>query len=380
MLTVVHLITGLETGGAEGMLARLVARDDRTRLRSAVVSLTAPGMVGQAITEADVPLVSLGMRRGVPDPRGLMRLRQVLREFRPDVLQTWLYHADMLGLAAWRLGWTPRLVWNLRCTESIESPLLRRLLARWSALPAAIVVNAHEVQGFHEALGYRPRRWIDIPNGFDTAVLRPDPDGGRRQRAALGIADGALVILLPARYHEMKDHATVLAAAARLAASHPAARFVLAGGGIDAGNRALAGAIAAHGLGESVMLLGEWRDLASLYPVADIVTLSSAFGEGFPNVLGEAMSCGIPCAATDIGGSAAIVGDAGAIVPPRDPAALAAAWERLAALGPEGRRVLGERARARIVEHYDLAAVVARYEALYRSLAGEGCGAGGSPA
>jgi glycosyltransferase involved in cell wall biosynthesis len=368
MLTIVHLITGLETGGAEGMLARLVAGSDRARFRSVVVSMTRPGLVGQAIVEAGIPLRSLGMRRGVPDPRGLLRLRWILREFRADVLQTWLYHADMLGLAAWRLGWVPRLLWNLRCTESIESPRLRSLLSRWSALPDAVIVNAREVERFHRALGYRPRRWIHIPNGFDTAALRPDPDARRRLRTELSIADDALAILLPARYHPMKDHANFLAAAARFAAAHPAARFVLAGDGTGPDNRPLAAAVAAHGIGDRMLLLGERRDLGGVYPAADIVTLSSAFGEGFPNVLGEAMCRGIPCAATAIGDATEIIGAAGFIAPPRDPVALAAAWERLAALGPDGRRALGIEARARIVENYDLAAIVARYEALYQAV------------
>src|SRR5580700_8535621 len=148
MLTVLHLITGLETGGAEGMLARLATGSDRVRFRHVVVSMTSPGAIGQSIAEAGIPLRGLGIRRNVPDPVGLLRLRPVLREFRPDILQTWLYHADLLGLAAWRLGWTPRLLWNLRSTETIGSTVVRRLLARWSGLPEAVIVNSREGQRF----------------------------------------------------------------------------------------------------------------------------------------------------------------------------------------------------------------------------------------
>jgi glycosyltransferase involved in cell wall biosynthesis len=148
----------------------------------------------------------------------------------------------------------------------------------------------------------------------------------------------------------------------------------MVGSGVEPGNRALAEIIASQGIGGRVLLLGERRDLAALYPAADVVTLSSAFGEGFPNVLAEAMCCGVPCVATGIGDSAEIVGDTGAIAPPRDPAALSAGWERLAALAPDERSKLGVAARARIVERYDLAAIVARYEALYEAVArgGEG--------
>jgi glycosyltransferase involved in cell wall biosynthesis len=369
MLTVVHLITGLETGGAEGMLARLAIGSDRNRFRHVVASMTGPGTLGASIAEAGIPLRVLGIKRNVPDPVGLLRLRRVLREFRPDILQTWLYHADLLGLAAWRFGWAPRLVWNVRSTETIGSAVVRRLLAHWSALPDAVIVNSLEGRRFHEALGYRPRRWVYLPNGFDTAAFRVDAEAGKRQRAALGVGDDAFVILLPARYHPMKDHATFLGAAALFAQARPEARFVMVGSGVDRGNRALVGLVSTQGISDRVLLLGERRDLAEIYPAADVVTLSSAFGEGFPNVLAEAMCCGIPCVAADIGDSAEIVGDTGVIVPPRDPAALAAGWEKLAALAPGNRLKLGVAARARIVARYDLATIIAGYEALYEAIA-----------
>lgn len=378
MLTVLHLITGLETGGAEGMLARLATGSDRNRFRHVVVSMTGPGTMGAAIAEAGIPVRVLGIKRNVPDPIGLLRLRRVLREFRPDILQTWLYHADLLGLAAWRLGWAPRLVWNVRSTETVGSTVVRRLLAHWSALPDAVIVNSLEGQRFHEALGYQPRRWVYLPNGFDTAALGVDAEAGKRQRAALGVGGDAFVILLPARYHPMKDHATFLSAAALFARARPEARFVMVGNGVDRHNRRLVDLVSAQGIGKRVLLLGERRDLAAIYPAADVVTLSSAFGEGFPNVLAEAMCCGIPCVATDIGDSAEIVGYTGAIVPPRDPVALAAGWEKLAALAPGDRRKLGAAARARVVARYDLAAIIARYEALYEAIASGGCRLSGS--
>ena len=369
MLTIAHLITGLETGGAEGMLARLVTGSDRRRFRSVVISMTPPGMIGRAISEAGIALRSLDMRRGMPDPRGVWRLRQVLREFRPDILQTWLYHADILGLAAQRLGWTSRLVWNLRCTESVGSALVRGWLSRWSGLPDAVVVNAREVERFHRALGYHPRRWAHIPNGFDLAALCPAAGARVRCRATLGIAENAFVVLLPARHHPMKDHANFFAAAGRFAAVRSEARFVLVGGGVTPDNPAIAAALAAERIGDRTILLGERANLRDVYPAADVVSLSSAFGEGFPNVLGEAMGCGIPCVATDVGASAEIIGGVGVVVPPRDAAALAAAWEQLAAIGTAARAALGAAARARIVEHYDLASVTAQYAALYEAVA-----------
>ncbi|HZT88892.1 MAG TPA: glycosyltransferase [Stellaceae bacterium] len=365
MPLVMHIITGLDIGGAERMLAQLAVRADRGRLSQVVVSMMGEGAIGRRLAGSGVTVETLGMRRGMPDPRGLARLFRILHRYRPDIVQTWLYHADFLGLVARQLGAAPRLLWNVRCSESVGAAWVRSVLARCSRMPDAVVVNSLVGQRYHQRLGYRPRRWAHIPNGFDTAVLRPDPKARRRLRAELRLDDDMLAIGMPARYHPMKDHATFLAAAALLARRRGDIRFLLIGEGIDASNRPLNAAIAAHGLADCVRLLGARADMACLYNALDVVTLSSAFGEGFPNVLGEAMACGVPCVATQSGDARALVGDAGLVVPPRDAAALAQAWERLSTLGPDERRALGKRGRERIMRDYELSVIVGRYEGLY---------------
>lgn len=365
MAVIVHLITGLETGGAERMLARLVTGLDRERHRSIVVSMTGPGVVGPLLTGAGIELHTLQMRRGVADLRGLARLAAILREVRPDILQTWLYHADLLGSVA-RLRAPPcALLWNVQCAESVDADLVRRLLVWCSAQPDAVVVNSLAGRRFHEQLGYHPRRWEHIPNGCDTNVFRFDAEARLTLRNELGIPDHAVAIGLSARFHPMKDHANFLAAAARRAAVRSDTVFVLVGPDVDSANRALAQAITAHGMTAHVRLLGERSDMTRIYSALDIATLSSAFGEGCPNVLGEAMSCGVPCVATNCGDAAEILGPTGIVVPPRDPEALAAGWERLISLGPDERRALGSKARDRIIGSYDLRAVIDRYDALY---------------
>lgn len=368
MVTVLHLITGLETGGAEGMLARLVTHTDRSRLHSVVVSMTDMGAVGPAIAKAGITVEALGIRRGMVDPRGVTRLIRLLRRHQPDIVQTWLYHADLLGLIAARLGYAPHLAWNIRCSDMAGPNVVRGVLSRLSALPETVIINSLAGRRFHEAIGYRPRRWEYIPNGYDTALFRPDEGARLRLRAALGIGPGAIVIGMPARYHPMKDHAGFLAAA-RLIAADPAIVFVLLGSGIEPANRDLVQAIEAQGLTPQLRLLGERTDMSAVYPALDIATLSSAFGEGFPNVLAEAMACGVPCVATDSGDAAEILGECGIVVPPRDPQALAAGWQRMIGFGAEGRRALGNKARARIVENYGLDRIVSRFEALYCEIA-----------
>jgi len=365
MAVIVHLITGLETGGAEWMLARLVIGLDRERHRSIVVSMTRPGAVGPLLTSAGIELHALQMRRGVADPRGLARLAGILREVRPDILQTWLYHADLLGTAARLVAPRCALLWNVQCAESIDADVVRRLLVWSSAKPDAVVVNSLAGKRFHERLGYRPQRWEHIPNGCDTNVFRFDPEARLALRRELRISDDAVVIGLPARFHPMKDHATFLAAAARLAATRSDTVFALVGPDVDSRNSALGELVAANRISGHIRLLGERHDMTSVYSALDIATLSSAFGEGCPNVLGEAMSCGVPCVATDSGDAADILGPTGVVVPPRDPEALAAAWEGLISLGPEARRALGAKARDRVIAIYDLQAIIARYDALY---------------
>ena len=365
MAVIVHLITGLETGGAERMLARLVTGLDRDRYRSIVVSMTGPGVMGPSLASAGIELRTLDLRRGIADPRGITRLASVLREAQPEILQTWLYHADLLGSVARLLVPRCALIWNVQCAESIDADVVRRLLVWCSARPDAVVVNSLAGKRFHEQLGYRPRRWEHIPNGCDTSVFRFDAEARVGLRRELGISDDAVAIGLPARFHPMKDHANFLAAAATLVRILPDLVLVLVGPGVDPSNQALGETIAAHRMSEHVRLLGERFDMTRVYSALDIATLSSAFGEGCPNVLGEAMSCGVPCVATDCGDAADILGPTGIVVPPRDPEALAAAWSQLISLGPELRRALGAEARERIIGSYNISAVVDRYDALY---------------
>ena len=378
MIRVTHLITGLEAGGAERSLATLVARLDPC-FRSEVVTLTEPGPMAREIRAAGIPVTSLSISRGAGRGRsgvsGLARLVRHLRRTRPALLQTWLYHADLVGLAAGRLAGVPRIVWNIRCsdmTPGAEAPKLRRLtgwLARLSAWPDAVVVNSGAGRTAHETLGYRPRRWVEIANGVDSARFRPRTQERDALRRKLGLRPSAIVIGLVARFHPMKDHETFLRAAALFAARRPETEFALCGEGCTAATEPLSRLVAALGLRDRVRFLGTRADMEDVYPAFDLAALSSAYGEGFPNTLVEAMACAVPCVATDVGDSRRILGPAGLVVRPRDPAAMAEAWaETLAG----DRAALGSQARERAVAEFGLARVLERYEALYDGLADKG--------
>lgn len=393
MIRLLHVITSLEVGGAQRMLVKLCERMDRSRFEPAVVSLLDGGALREDLTRSGVAVESLGMRSGWPDPRAIRRLARVLERRQPQVVQSWLYHADLVATAALRsvrrasksaapsgsgtieATPAPRLAWNLRCTHapgsasSLVGRMAPRLCAWASRSPEVIVTNSQAGRETHEAIGYRPRSWRFIPNGFDLDVLHPDPDAGSRLRSELGLQTGHVLIGMLARWHPMKEHTLVLQLAGELAGEHPALRFVLAGAGVEPGEQGFDKSFADAGSPGNVIALGMRRDVPDLCAGFDLLLSASSSYEGFPNVLGEALACGTPCVTTDVGDSAAVVGEAGRVVRLGDREALGRAIVELACMQDEERRALGALGRERMREQFELGDVVQSYEALYRELA-----------
>jgi glycosyltransferase involved in cell wall biosynthesis len=331
-LRVCHLITDLDTGGAERSLVNLVTAMDRAQFSCDVVTLIEPGPMAQPLREAGIPVTSLGMRRGRPALAPVIALARHLRTTKAAVLQTWLYHADLIGTAAAWIARPEFLLWNIRCTDLTHAEAeksirwLVRLLAMLSDRPDAIIVNSQRGQNDHNMIGYHPKRWVNITNGVDLDRFHPRRGDQAELRTRLGLRPNSKTIGLVARYHPMKDVETFLRAASLFLRDHADTQFVLCGDGFAADNGVLKDAIATLQLERHVILLGRRPDMANVYPALDILTLCSIYGEGFPNVLAEAMACGVPCVTTDIGDSAEIVGDCGVIVPMRDPEALGRGW------------------------------------------------------
>ena len=367
-----HVITELNMGGAEQMLRKLVTRMDRDRFRCIVVSMTDRGPIGERIAAAGIPVVPLGMGPGKPTPDGLARFYRLLKQESVDIVQTWLYHADLLGLVVGRLAEVSRVVWGIRCSDMRLrkyrplTALTVRLCGALSPLVDAILVNSREGEKIHRKRGYSRDRMILIPNGFDTQRFRPDPGARERLKAELNLRGAVRFIGLIARYDLMKDQPNFLRAAGLLADREPSAHFVMVGRGVVPDNQALANLVSGR-LAGRVHLMGQRHDVARIAAGLDIAASSSAFGEGFSNTIGEAMACGVPCVVTDVGDSARIVGDAGLVVPLGDPEALARAWEELLA-DDERRLRLGKEARERIQGEFELDVVVRQYEDLYETL------------
>jgi glycosyltransferase involved in cell wall biosynthesis len=287
-----------------------------------------------------------------------------------------MYHADLLGLLASKLGGRPKLVWTIRNSDipfNTYRPLtglLAKLCAFLSAIPDAVVANSNAGIRHHLGLGYTPRRMHLIPNGFDVENFRPDSAANLAVRKELGLTGDALVIGLVARWNPLKDHATFVEAASLVAREYDNVYFVLVGRGIGWNTPGLAALIRVAELQDRMFLLGERYDIPRLNAAFDIAC-SSSITEGFPTTIGEAMACGVPCVVTDVGDAATIVGHTGRVVPAGDSGAFARACKDLIGLGPEVRRDLGRKGRERIINRYALTSIVKQYEELYTGLVSE---------
>ncbi|MCZ6744213.1 MAG: glycosyltransferase [Alphaproteobacteria bacterium] len=372
-MKILHVITGLSTGGAEMMLFKLLSRLVRENVGNEVISLTGIGPVGERIAGLGVKVHALGMGRALPSPLKFFSLARMIRESQPDIVHAWMYHANLLAGVAAKFARSPPVIWGIRQSNldprlSKRSTILTASLgARLSTrLPARILCCSAVARDVHEALGYAPEKMAVIPNGFDLERFRPDGEARIAVRRELGIEPDAPLIGLVARFDPQKDHRSFITAAARLLDSGASAQFLLCGEGADADNRELGEWIRAAGIGANCHLLGLRDDMARINAALDIAVSSSAFGEGFSNAVAEAMACGVPCVVTDVGDSGLMVGDTGRVVVPKDSAALGEAMAGLLGIGAEGRARLGRAARRRIEENYSLPDIAARHLAFYR--------------
>lgn len=375
MITVLHIISGLTTGGAENALVRLLAAQNLTHIRSHVISLRDRGTLADSIEATGTPVHTLGLFNPQDLPNSIRHLITITRHTQPDIIHGWLYHGNIAACLARRalpqrvpVLWSTHNSWYRRGDSKRSTDMIISLSIPFAQCADAMLYVSHTSAHQHEAHGYPPRTRIVIPYGFDVEHFQPLPAARIHVRESLGLSHTTPLIGLIARYHPMKDHMGFVRAAAHLAARNPEVQFVLAGANVDEHNIALTQQIAAHGIAARIHLLGEQRHIAQLLAALDIVTLSSSSAEGFPNIIGEAMACGVPCVVTDTGDSRLLVADTGIVVPPQNPTALARAWESLLVLPDAARHYLGMRARQRISEHFTLAHMVARYEQLYQTL------------
>ncbi len=377
-MRVLHIITGLGVGGAENMLDRLLSQLDPDQVSSHVVALKEGGPIAAKIAARGIPVEIMGLDAFLPRTLMPLRLARRIRRIAPDVIQTWLYHADLIGGIAARLarpvGATIPVAWGIR--QSVVNPALLKP-ATWRVIrsaaivshfiPQTIVVNARASIATHAALGYDTRKFLLIPNGFDSSHFRPDSDARARLRQQLGITPETILVGLAGRFDPHKDYPVFLAATQAIRLQRPDIAFVACGEGVEPGNPKMARLLAEHGPLPHLHLLGRQNDMPQFWAALDIA-VSASVGEGFSNSIGEAMSCALPCVVTDVGDSASVIANSGCVVPPGQPGALSQAILALAAMPAEKRQALGQRARMRIQGNYSLASTAESFLTLWQRM------------
>ena len=371
---VMHVISNLYDGGAEGALYRLCVHSPG--YKHVAVCMMDEGKYGPMLKAAGVTLHCLRMPQGRPTWQGVVQFWQLLRRLRPDVVQTWMYHADLMGGVMARLAGVRKVFWGIRHGNLTPGTVKRSTiwvaklcagLSRWA--PTRIVSCSQQAMETHAAVGYAASRMLVIPNGYELSRFAPDMTARARLRSEWCVADDMFVIGMVARFNAQKDHANLLVALQQLKQHGKSFHCVLVGTGMDAANAALRELLDNFGVADVVSLLGRRDDVPAVMNALDLHVLSS-LGEAFPNVLAEAMACGTPCVTTDVGDAGYIVGETGWVVPPQDSAALAsgvaqamASWVGASALWRERQQA----ARARIAQHFSIEQMAAAYAAVWEN-------------
>jgi len=373
-MRVLHVITGLQTGGAEMMLYRLISRLRGANLEHVVISLTGDGPLGDRLRELGVSVIPFDCRRALRLPATFLRIAACVRKFAPHIVHTWLYHADLMGGVAGKICSSAKIVWHIH-HSGLVPPLIKPgtlriagICARLSCrIPARIVCSSEASLSSHSKFGYDSDRMLVIPNGFDLDEFRANPAARAQVRDALGIPDEATAIGLIGRFSPLKDQQGFLTACRAILKSEPRVHIVLCGEGITESNETLMQWAAESGVLGNCHFLGKRDDVPRVMAALDI-SVSSSGTESFPMVVGEAMAVGVPCVVTDVGDSARIVGGAGLVVPPANPPALAAGCLELIRIGAAARRDLGRQARERIRKYFSIESTAQRFEELYVQL------------
>jgi glycosyltransferase involved in cell wall biosynthesis len=375
LIRVMHIISDLSIGGAEMMLYKLLAETDRYRYEPVVISLMDRGALRKRIEGLGVAVYATQMQPGVPSPLALLRLVRLMRQLKPDLVLGWMYHSCLAAqLAKLFLSKRPPVLWSIHssvnsvASEKKLTAAVIKICAPLSRLASQLIFVSRASQEQHKFLRYNLDNSCVIPNGINVAEFVPSAQSRSSVRFELGLAEDAFLIGLTGRYHPTKDHDNFLQAASLLSKKHPEVHFLLIGPGVDGENRKLRQSLQRLNLLGRTHLLGARNDMPRLAAALDIFCLSSTGGESFPNVIGEAMACEVPCVVTAVGDAGWMIGDSGTTVPPRNPAALADGWSEMIDIGAAGRLALGRAARARVIENFTLESVVARYESLHEAV------------
>lgn len=374
-MKVTHIIAGLDIGGAEIALKNIVEYSEKNGFfQNRVISLTGLGKIGRQLQELGIEVTTLGLHSFLQTPKIIYKITRILKKQNPDIVQTWMYHSDLIGAVAARFAGIKNILWGIRCTDVAKEGLSRsayyimKICSLLSyILPTKIICVAESALKTHQSFGYAKNKMLVIGNGCNSDIYNIMPDIGEKTRKELGIRDDTVVIGSVGRFNEYKDHNNFIKAAEILAAKNNNIMFIMLGRDINKNNNLLMQRINSTGFQERFILLGERSDGNKLLNAMNIFCLHSK-SEAFPNVVVEAMCSGLPCVVTDVGDCRLIAGENAVIVPPQNHKLLAEALQKTVDLSEEQRIEIGRKARNHAVENYSLQNTVVKYANLYNKL------------
>ena len=359
MIRIVHMITGLGSGGAENMLYKLLKYSNRDQYHHEVISLMDKGIYGDKIEELGIKVHCLNLnRKNVVS--SLVKARHVVDGF--DIVDTWLYHADLFGFVVAKVMARKKLVWNIRHSNldknANKSRTLRivRLNAQLSRYVDIITYNSYRAKKNHLEIGYTGKRTSVIPNGFELERFRFSASEREELRKELGLVNEKAIITV-GRWDIQKDYYTLMEALHNLRQKHSNFKMLMVGENLNSENAELTALVEKYHLESDVFLLGRRNDIPALLSAADLY-VSSSLGESFSNAIGEAMACELPCLVTDVGDSKLIVGDNGIVISAQDPKALSGALDNWLASDDLTRC---PEARNKIINEYCIRSIVKEF-------------------
>jgi glycosyltransferase involved in cell wall biosynthesis len=365
---VAFIIRDLNYGGAQRQLITLVKGINKQSFDVTLLYFYSGGILLKDLKDSGCRIICLEKQARWDVLGFFLRLFQHLKTINPDVLHGYLGESNLVTIFLKPFFPSTRIIWGIR-ESNIPSDrygwlglLLSQLGNFLSAFTDLIVVNSHAGKDYCISQGYATDKMVVISNGIDTERFQPDSEAGAKVRAEWGVSENTILIGLVGRLDPMKDHPTFLKAVALLSKQRQDVRFVCVGVGEETYAKKLYQLTNNLGISEQVIWAGGRSDMPAVFNALNITCSSSSYGEGFPNVIGEAMACGVPCVVTDVGDSAWIVGDTGIVVSPENPEALAAGWNSLLNLTLSDRVALTEKSRKTIIEIFSVQNLVQKTE------------------
>lgn len=369
-MKILHCITGLSPDGAQQMLLRLSKQLVSEGHETMIVSLSSQEAFASEFEKLGIRVEFLGMNKGVPSLSAIVRLIQSIRSFKPNIVQAWMYHANLYSIIACLFCPGSLLVWNIRrslyeyAQLKLHTRLTIRLCAALSRFVKACIYCTDSSQSQHARIGFRPKQSLVIGNGFDLDLIKPNHTGAEKLRSLTSIPAEAHCIGIVGRFDVAKDFPNFFAAAALVLQKFPATHFVCIGRGLENDNPTLSTLLQDFPHPDHLHLLGQ-QPAAHTLMSGFTVYCSSARSEGFPNTIAEALASGVPCAVTDVGASRTIVSNFGRVVPPEDSTALAHALIELLSLPAEERKALGAAGRESMQKRFSITACCTQYLYFY---------------